>query len=74
MELIGGGSVINRATPSSCRTLEGPALPRLSGSPPYVGPSVRPSVRPSPFGLIWSYTANIPWTPNIFTDSGPPIK
>ena len=32
------------------------------------------SVRPSPFGLVVSYTANIPWTPNIFTDSGPPIK
>ena len=21
-----------------------------------------------------SYLANVPWTPNIFTDSGPPIK
>ena len=35
---------------------------------------VRMSVRPSPFGLILPYTANIPQTPNIFTDSGPPIK
>jgi hypothetical protein len=39
-----------------------------------VRPYVRPSVRPTPFGLIWSYTANIPRTPNNFTDSGPPIK
>ena len=36
--------------------------------------SIRPSVRPSPFGLILSYKANIPRTPNIFTDSSPPIK
>ena len=60
-----------------CRTQEGPALPWLSRSRPYVRPYVRTYVRtyvrPSPFGLILSYTANIPRTPNIFTDSGPPI-
>ena len=39
-----------------------------------VRPSVHSYVRPSPFGLVLSYTANIPRTPNIFTDFGPPIK
>ena len=28
----------------------------------------------SPFGLVVSYSANIPQTPNIFTYSRPPIK
>ena len=35
---------------------------------------VCPSLRLSPFGLVVSYMANIPQTPNIFTDSGPSIK
>ena len=37
-------------------------------------PSVRTYERTSPFGLVVSYSANIPHTPNIFTDSGNPIK
>ena len=36
--------------------------------------SVRPSVHTSPIRSVLSYSANIPLTPNIFTDSGPPIK
>ena len=32
---------------------------------PSVHPSIRTSVRPSPFGLVLSYTANIPQTPYI---------
>ena len=29
----------------------------------YLKKNICPSVCPSPFGLILSYTANIPWTP-----------
>ena len=39
-----------------------------------VRPSVRLYIRTSPFGLVLSYTANLPRTHNIFTDSEPPIK
>ena len=39
-----------------------------------VRPSVRTSVCMSPIGSVYSYSANIPRTPNIFTDSGPSIK
>ena len=36
--------------------------------------SVRPYVRTSPHYIsVLSYTPNLPWTPNIFTDSGTPM-
>ena len=53
-----------------CRTPEGPAYTRLFN----ICPSVRPYVGTSPIRSVLSYFANIPQTPNIFTDSGPPIK
>ena len=39
-----------------------------------VRPSVRPSIRLSPIGSVESYSVNIPQSPNIFTESGPPIN
>ena len=68
-----------------CRTQEGPAFMRLSDSCPGYNrlshfkshykfcPGYNRFIL-SPFGLVLSFTANLPRTPNIFTDSGPPIK
>ena len=33
-----------------------------------------PIINLSPLVKVYSYTAIRPWTPNIFTDSEPPIK
>ena len=69
---LGGGS--ENVNKDFCRTLEGPAYTRLFNIHPSVRPSVRPYVGTSGIRSVLSYSANIPQTPNIFTDSVPPIK
>ena len=40
----------------------------------YVHKYIHRYVHPSPFVLVLSYTADVPRTPYMFTDSGPPKR